>query len=530
MSKDILNTVNAIVVTNFRSFRAVVSQKRDIRTIFFVEFNSYSFNWTLKRDSFITVVRNFHAIIEQYRQTRVYQNFLFVTKISSSNNDSSNKFRSKFFTQQSFFSITDRVSITSQRFNSFFISNAFKNDKFNNSEKKSYVRLSIASSFSISIESFDNRHFSTKQFFTAIVFIQSTDIRQISVSKNKNDETSFTNTISIDSFFDNFVFASVQTKEISRSMFIFSFVSTDVDSVFWNDLLIMIQIFNIVRFSISDFNFVVVIIAVDADKSIIDFAKNIDYFDSNYENSFEKNFLIIIFERHTFYRDVFIFTDRLKNLKKKISDSRIKKYVFVCMKNIVFIWLSIEFNSLKKKLFRKIEVEDWCFAFIRRFKKRDVVALKKLQSFSYIYADCRSDKTSRAYVQNILRHFRAIDYDFIYHQLLNAWSDFELDFRMQISNFIFDIQLNTFLNSLDSKTTIWIKMIVKRAEKSSFDNNVDKNRLISKQNNRERQNDFSQQSSVNEFSFSNIQFFWSFQNYTSYQFQNFAYQNQKFQY
>ena len=57
---------------------------------------------------------------------------------------------------------------------------------------------------------------------------------------------------------------------------------------------------------------------------------------------------------------------------------------------------------------------------IRRFKKREIVVLKKFQFFFYIFVDVRNDKTSRVYVQDILRHFRAIDYDFIYHQLLNV--------------------------------------------------------------------------------------------------------------
>ena len=98
--------------------------------------------------------------------------------------------------------------------------------------------------------------------------------------------------------------------------------------------------------------------------------------------------------------------------------------------------------------------------------------------------------------------------------------------REQISKSIFDIQLNIFLDLLNSKITIWTKMIVKRI-KNNFDiNNVDKaNRLINKQN--QRQNDF-QQFDVYDFQF--LQHFWFFSNYISYQFQNSAYQNQKYQY
>ena len=100
----------------------------------------------------------------------------------------------------------------------------------------------------------------------------------------------------------------------------------------------MTQVFNIVRFSSIDFNSdAAIIIVVDVDKSIVDSLKDIDYFDLKYENLFEKNVMIVIFDRHIFYRDVFIFIDRLKDLKKNFFDSKIKKYVFECMKSDVVI-------------------------------------------------------------------------------------------------------------------------------------------------------------------------------------------------
>ena len=152
--------------------------------------------------------------------------------------------------------------------------------------------------------------------------------------------------------------------------------------------------------------------------------------------------------------------------------------------------------------------------------------MKKFQISFFIFVEVRFDKTSRVYVQNILRHSRIVDYNFIYHQLLNAWNDFELKMRMQISEFIFDIQLNIFLDLLNSKITIWTKIIVKRAENNFDINNVDKtNRSINKQN--RRQDDF-QQFDVYDFQF--LQNFWFFSNYTSYHFQNSVYQNQKYQY
>ena len=110
---------------------------------------------------------------------------------------------------------------------SFLSSDVFRSDKFNNS--KSHVRLSVASSYLFIIDRF-RFNISTKQF-SVFVDIQSTKIRQINVSKNKNDEVFFTNDISTNLFDSKST--SAQTKEIFRNNMNSSFfVSVEIKSIF----------------------------------------------------------------------------------------------------------------------------------------------------------------------------------------------------------------------------------------------------------------------------------------------------------
>ena len=161
----------------------------------------------------------------------------------------------------------------------------------------------------------------------------------------------------------------------------------------------MIQVFNIIRSSSIDFNFdAIVIVVVDVDKSIIESSKNIDYFNSKYENSFEKKFWSSFLIDILFIVTCSSLLIHWKIWKKKFSNFKIKKYVVDCMKNDIFEWHSIEFNFLKKNLLKDVIVDQWCETLIQRFKERDVVALKKFQSSFYIFFDVRNDKTSRVYV------------------------------------------------------------------------------------------------------------------------------------
>jgi len=55
---------------------------------------------------------------------------------------------------------------------------------------------------------------------------------------------------------------------------------------------------------------------------VIKFAKNIEYFDFIYENF--NNFSIVNVERYVFYRNSYVFVDRLKNLTREfVKEQRI---------------------------------------------------------------------------------------------------------------------------------------------------------------------------------------------------------------
>ena len=75
---------------------------------------------------------------------------------------------------------------------------------------------------------------------------------------------------------------------------------------------------------------------VDDERSILKTFGNIDYFDSRREN--EKNTKIIVnVDRHVYYKDVFVFIDKLKNLEKKSSDHRVREFIVECLREDVII-------------------------------------------------------------------------------------------------------------------------------------------------------------------------------------------------
>ena len=77
-------------------------------------------------------------------------------------------------------------------------------------------------------------------------------------------------------------------------------------------------------------------IDVDDDKSILKNSKNIDFFDSRRENDKNKKIIVNV-DRHIYYKNVFVFIDRLKNLKKNSFDHRMREFIVEYLRDDAFI-------------------------------------------------------------------------------------------------------------------------------------------------------------------------------------------------
>ena len=70
----------------------------------------------------------------------------------------------------------------------------------------------------------------------------------------------------------------------------------------------------------------------DDDRSVLKSSENIDFFDSRRENDKNRNVIVNV-DRHIYYKDVFVFIDRLKNLKKSSSDHKVRELVAECLRD-----------------------------------------------------------------------------------------------------------------------------------------------------------------------------------------------------
>ena len=494
-------TIEILTAKNYKSFR---TRTQDV---------VYSSQWTDDVISLQNSLNQFRIDTVDFRQSNVFRNFStrleIVVSSTTSNLSLSSISRVSFPSEQSLvfrLNILIRFEISTVIQLEVFTSSRFRRNS--NSEIRESIFSSIVSNYS-SITNSDLDLNISRQF---IVESDTTSSERRSINiQTDNNQTSF---------FNSQTFFFTQIEEIRRIMSSTQ-SSFEVDQIFWNDIMtVAIAFVSISRFAnetffLADNNIL---------QSTIKSAENVNYFDSDYEDSFDTDQFIVNSKRHNFYRDVFIFIDHLKNLKKTFSDLKVKKLIFTCLKKDALTWYNTKLTEIEKNFFKKTSIERWCVHLIKRFKKRTSIALKKLQIEIYIYADARRDRKSRFYMQNIFRHARTTNFSSVFHQCITAWNNLELNFRAQIFESSKNIILSIFLNQLDAKESVWMNMTTRHRDNfdQNFNNNADRFNNRSNKQNRNK-DDSSQQFYVNLF---HSTYMWSLSNYNSYQYRNSIYQFQ----
>ena len=84
--------------------------------------------------------------------------------------------------------------------------------------------------------------------------------------------------------------------------------------------------------------------------SIIRFAENVKFFDFDYIDV--DNFVIVNVDRHVFYKNIYVFEDRLKNLTKDfIDEQRMRKLISKCLRDEVLKWYFMKMTKIRKDFF-----------------------------------------------------------------------------------------------------------------------------------------------------------------------------------
>ena len=185
-------------------------------------------------------------------------------------------------------------------------------------------------------------------------------------------------------------------------------------------------------------------------------AEEVGFFDPGYEDSNDSP--IVTVGRHSLYRDVYAFVDRLKDLAKQRHVDKLRTVLPECFRGECQIWYSVELDEMAKDLLRSVPLEKWYEALIKRFKTRTPRALELLQKERYTFNDARSGRHPRTYAQNILRYAKAAEVGSLQNQLTMAWNNLAVEFRIHVPEPTASTSVRHFMEHLEAQADMWMEL------------------------------------------------------------------------
>ena len=184
-------------------------------------------------------------------------------------------------------------------------------------------------------------------------------------------------------------------------------------------------------------------------------SEKVEFFDSTAEE-FES---VINLSKHVFYRNVYAFVNKFKNVSFIREKDKLRLVIFQCFRDIVFIWHSTEFFDIEKEIYRDMFLQNWCNVFIKRFKKRASAILNYVQFIKYTLENARKHKNFRIYAQNLFKHVKTADFISIYNQLVLIWNNLNWQFKQHVSQSIEITIIQIFLEQLNNNCDIWFELV-----------------------------------------------------------------------
>ncbi len=389
LTEELLQTIQIIIITKIKSQIRLFSIKiksRIIRVVF-VESSEYFSEWIVNKAAFREACSVFWISTEKYRTFREF--FVFKSRLDSAKSELNDDFDQLSSSSQSLFLIDALLKILSALRKKF--------------HRRSISLQKILLNYAIILE---NRH--TVEYSQSIQHSQKT---KTSISARKQEIT----TLSDDS--------SAMTKSTAKSSRTKKKFRETREETADEEISRMNRI---IKTNLQKMLNVIVIADIAAAATTISQtasssseqtvsitknrqerwnSKNIDFFDSNFDEKFVfTDETIVHAEKNTYYKDIHVFVERIKKMIIVLELEMIKKNLSFCLRESVLMWHIVElFDVFRRILFYEKNVDEWIQTLTIRFKTQAITMTINLLRERYILRDAEKNRESREYAQKIIR-------------------------------------------------------------------------------------------------------------------------------
>ncbi|CAG8950508.1 hypothetical protein HYFRA_00007005 [Hymenoscyphus fraxineus] len=181
---------------------------------------------------------------------------------------------------------------------------------------------------------------------------------------------------------------------------------------------------------------------------------DIGYFDPRLDESFGKGDIVTV-GKDVWFRDVFLFTERIKDIALLKGQNSVRGIVTSCLRGSALAWYTAELSDLERAGLRTGSLDLLLGTLIARFKEPSALSLKKLHMLKYNTQDVRQQKEPATYVQEVVRLAKGAGFDSVINQLLFAWNGLEPVLRQHVEMPTEATTLSSFIRALDLRKDTW---------------------------------------------------------------------------
>ena len=191
----------------------------------------------------------------------------------------------------------------------------------------------------------------------------------------------------------------------------------------------------------------------------IDFRWNafeLKFFDSLYdEKSAVTDNVIEHFDKNTYFRNIHIFIERIKNIAHIKNDTIVRNNLYICLRETVLTWYISNLKENQKRLIKlRNEMNEWIRVLLKKFRQFFNIVMTTVVREKYIMKDVKRKRKSIEYAQVITRVVKFAEMS-VYNQIYLIYNDLDLKFRKDLSISLETTKMNEFLSDLDFKKEIW---------------------------------------------------------------------------
>ena len=192
-------------------------------------------------------------------------------------------------------------------------------------------------------------------------------------------------------------------------------------------------------------------------------ASDVDFFDLKFDESYGPGDVVQI-ERNTYYKNVYLFVKRIRDIVIIMKGEKIKINLFNCLRGVVQIWYTKNLSNLKKNALRFLNegAEKWCEILIQKFKKSISSALQTFIIEKYILNDVRAQRNISSFVFQIMKHVKNANINDLHEQLTWTYNVIASKFVRDVNSPNAFITITEFISKLKNKKKIWYRIYFRK--------------------------------------------------------------------